>query len=414
MCVFKLFLSLSILHNFVKINFADMKYTLPLFVLLSFSVALKAQDFTGQWKGSFIDKSTKFLSWGGDQCDYVLELETKGNTVSGYSYTYFSDGGKKYYTICRLTGTIDRADKTVEVREVERTKTNVPSNIRNCFQVHKLTYFKQGDSQTLEGEWVPAPNQEGDCGYGSTILTRRVLQRNTALAKATVPVKKTTTSTPVAKPVVKNTVPSRQSTTPAKQPVVKNTVKTPPPVVFKNPNPAKTQPVAKNTVKTPPPPAVKENPVTVVPPSETNVVKDKGVVVIDRADDDPKRNTLGGVFEKRTNTLLKTINIENETFKVDLYDNGDIDGDSISLFFNGKLLLAHKRLSDKALSLTLDVDNEREVNELIMYADNLGSIPPNTALMVITDGNKRYEARISSDLEKSGVIRFVHKPKGTQ
>jgi hypothetical protein len=49
-----------------------------------------------------------------------------------------------------------------------------------------------------------------------------------------------------------------------------------------------------------------------------------------------------------------------------------------------------------------------------MYADNLGSIPPNTALMVVTDGNNRYEVRISSDLEKSGVIRFIHKPKNTQ
>ena len=49
-----------------------------------------------------------------------------------------------------------------------------------------------------------------------------------------------------------------------------------------------------------------------------------------------------------------------------------------------------------------------------MYADNLGSIPPNTALMVVTDGGNRYEVRISSDLQKSGLIRFVHKPKPTQ
>jgi hypothetical protein len=44
-----------------------------------------------------------------------------------------------------------------------------------------------------------------------------------------------------------------------------------------------------------------------------------------------------------------------------------------------------------------------------MYADNLGSIPPNTALMVVTDGNKRYEVRITSDLQKSGTIRFIRK-----
>ncbi len=119
-------------------------------------------------------------------------------------------------------------------------------------------------------------------------------------------------------------------------------------------------------------------------------------------------------FEKRNNNLIKTIEIENETFKVDLYDNGDIDGDTISLLFNGKLILSHKRLSDKAITLTLNTDDKKDVNELVMYAENLGSIPPNTALMVVTDGSSRYEVRIASDLEKSGVIRFIHKPKNTQ
>ena len=119
-------------------------------------------------------------------------------------------------------------------------------------------------------------------------------------------------------------------------------------------------------------------------------------------------------FEKRSNELLKTIEIDNPSFTVALYDNGEIDGDSISLFFNGKLLLSHKQLSDKAITLKLDVDNDRDVNELIMYAENLGTIPPNTALMVVNDGDNRYEVRISSDLKKSGVIRFIHKQKPKQ
>lgn len=77
-------------------------------------------------------------------------------------------------------------------------------------------------------------------------------------------------------------------------------------------------------------------------------------------------------------------------------------------------MLSHKRLSDKAIRLTLNVDKNADMNELIMYAENLGTIPPNTALMVVTDGDNRYEVRISSDLKKSGVIRFVHKPKKGQ
>ena len=125
----------------------------------------------------------------------------------------------------------------------------------------------------------------------------------------------------------------------------------------------------------------------------------------------PKNDLALKNFDKRDNTVIQTIEVENETFKVDFYDNGDIDGDTISVFYNGKLIEANKRLTDKALSLTLLINPNVIINELIMYAENLGSIPPNTAVMIVTDGGKRYEVRIASDLKKSGVIRFVHKPK---
>jgi type IV secretory pathway VirB9-like protein len=47
----------------------------------------------------------------------------------------------------------------------------------------------------------------------------------------------------------------------------------------------------------------------------------------------------------------------------------------------------------------------------MMYADNLGKIPPNTSLMIITAGTKRYELRISSSEKKSAVVRFRYQPK---
>ena len=154
-----------------------MKKIIPLAAAIFFTSLAFAQEFKGQWKGQFVDNSTTFMGWGGDRCDYVLELETRGNEVTGYSYTYFNDGGKRYYTICRLTGKLNKKSRYIEVTEIERTKTNVPSHIRNCFQIHRLTYFKKDDVQTLEGSWSPAPNQEGDCGYGTTVLSRRVLKK---------------------------------------------------------------------------------------------------------------------------------------------------------------------------------------------------------------------------------------------
>lgn len=385
-----------------------MKRIIPIFIFSCISITLSAQDFTGQWKGEFIDKSTSFSGWGGDRCEYVLELECNGNRVSGYSYTYFSDAGKRYYTICKLSGTIDKANKSVEVRETERTKTNVPVTIRNCFQIHKLVYSQKPEEQSLEGSWVPVPNQQGDCGFGTTLLTRRILQKNPTLAGNTTnkpkPVIKPKTTTPspapVAKTVPKKTIPPVVKTTPKSAPVVKAQPKKTAPPVVKKENKAVPPPVAKTE------PAKKGN--TEMKEVITNNLPTPDPVV--KKEPEQKRVS-DDLYKKRNSELIKTIEVDSTSFNVALYDNGEIDGDSISLFFNGKLLLSHKRLTDKPLNLKLDFDPEKSVNELVMYAENLGAIAPNTALMVVNDGVNRYEVRISSDLQKSGTIRFIHKPK---
>jgi hypothetical protein len=48
-----------------------------------------------------------------------------------------------------------------------------------------------------------------------------------------------------------------------------------------------------------------------------------------------------------------------------------------------------------------------------MVANNLGSIPPNTALMVVTTGDKHYELFISSDEKKNARIVIEYKEPGT-
>ena len=94
------------------------------------------------------------------------------------------------------------------------------------------------------------------------------------------------------------------------------------------------------------------------------------------------------------------------SFKIDLYDNGQVDGDTISVFFNGKLIVSSKRLSTTPITLNVKLDPDKVENELVMYAENLGSIPPNTALMVVTVGDKRYEVNITSTDQTNGTVRF--------
>lgn len=110
------------------------------------------------------------------------------------------------------------------------------------------------------------------------------------------------------------------------------------------------------------------------------------------------------VLATRANPLVKQIETEAGKIRVDLYDNGEIDGDTVSIYHNNVLLVSRARLSQKPISFSIAVDAAHPYHELIMIANNLGSIPPNTSLMIVTAGTKRYEVFISSTKQKNGKV----------
>lgn len=114
-------------------------------------------------------------------------------------------------------------------------------------------------------------------------------------------------------------------------------------------------------------------------------------------------------YTNRSKNVLKRIDIKQANFKVDLYDDGDVDGDIVSVYYNGKQVVNNKKLTEKALTLNLVADPSKTENELLIYAENEGDIPPNTALMIVTEGNNRTEVRITADEKKNGVIIFNKK-----
>lgn len=114
-------------------------------------------------------------------------------------------------------------------------------------------------------------------------------------------------------------------------------------------------------------------------------------------------------YKERENIVTEELTVEADSIKVDFYDNGEIDGDSISVFLNDKLIAFNRILSTKSVHFDITLDSTKEINDLTMFADNLGSIPPNTALMVVNDGKKRYEVRLTSNLEKNATIRIKKK-----
>jgi hypothetical protein len=114
-------------------------------------------------------------------------------------------------------------------------------------------------------------------------------------------------------------------------------------------------------------------------------------------------------YKERALDVQREIEVESDSLQIDFYDNGEVDGDSISVFFNDKLLGANLRLSTRSVHMTIGLDPAMEANTLSMFANNLGSIPPNTALMLIYDGKKRYEVRLSSNFEKNAAVKIKRK-----
>ncbi len=116
------------------------------------------------------------------------------------------------------------------------------------------------------------------------------------------------------------------------------------------------------------------------------------------------------VLKTRENALVREIETEAGEIKINCYDNGEIDGDTISIYHNNQLIKSHMRLSQKPITFTIEVNASQPHHELIMVAENLGSIPPNTSVMIINTPGKRYEVFISSSKQKNAKVVFDLKP----
>lgn len=195
--------------------------------------------------------------------------------------------------------------------------------------------------------------------------SKKIVTPSVAKKAATPPVAKKTT--PASKPVVK-----KPATPPVKKPVAKSAKK----------------PVARPSVK-PPVIGVTKDTISILPPE----IRKRP------AFPPPPR-----VLTARANTLVKQIETEAGNIRIDLFDNGEIDDDTVTIYHNNKLLVSKARLSQKPVTLNVSVSRQQPHHELVMVADNLGSIPPNTSLMIVTAGAKRYEVFISSTKQKNAKV----------
>jgi hypothetical protein len=166
----------------------------------------------------------------------------------------------------------------------------------------------------------------------------------------------------------------------------------------------------------------KSEPVQANPPANTEIVKQ------DKKQDLPA-NTIAATQTKittppiapvisptaavhvneRKTTAAQEVSFVSDSLLLSLYDNGEIDGDTVSVLMNGELILAKQGLKASAIKKTIYLKPGDTEFTLVLYAENLGKYAPNTGLLVVYDGEERHQVRFSADLQQNAAIIFRKK-----
>ena len=246
-----------------------------LFTTLIFQCA--GQDISGYWKGTLMMRGCF------PENNIELQINAKGDVLIGGSYHYQDVDN---YVKKKFRGTFDRASKKLMLQEGIVTTYHIPQRCVICVKNFELTYYREGNKETLKGYWAGnVLNSTLSCDGGSIVLTRM------------------------------------------------------------------------------------------------------------------RESAFKGIPE---------IEVDTGSIRLDFYDNAQIDGDSITVLVDKQVVMTHQRLSAKPLTTYVRIDKNNTFHEIEMVAENLGSIPPNTAVLIITAGKNRHLLTLSSSEGKSARIRIIY------
>lgn len=366
-----------------------------------------AQNLTGIWRGYF---KTDL----GDTYKLEIQIKQSNNGFKGVTYSYLTT---VFYGKATLTGTFNKAAKSVVIRELQTVELRMSAGSVPCIMKYLLEYSKSGKEEFLEGVYNSIYEKDAyggkrgdDCG-GGIVRLRKVptsdfyiepfLRPPTAVKPKTPATgNNTTAKTPTTKPPA-STAPKTNTGT-ASKPVAKPPAATNKPATGKTSTTKTTTPPVKNNIPNQPRTVpVQTTPVDSVVRVQKEVSKPLPKPVIPRPE----------VLKTRQNELMKALVINHEEVTIKIFDNGEIDDDTISVYLDNKLVLSNKRLTASPLTFKFKLNEDDPDHELVMVAENLGRIPPNTSLMIVEAGDQRFEVRITSTEQKNAVVRFRYEKK---
>jgi hypothetical protein len=384
-----------------------------LFMLHVFAATmLPAQDLTGIWRGHFRsnDGLEHLMGNNDDRPKYddrykmEVQIAQTNNHFEAVTYSYRSS---EFYGKAEASGSVNTQTKKVLLKEGKLLEVRFASGfvcIMTCF----FQYTKLGNDEYLQGTYYSTNVTDSSaCGKGSIFLHRVTetdfhkepfleKKEKELLAHKKLPApKKAVTEPPL---LTANNADSKTSA--AKKPVVPAVKK---PIASKAPAlAAKPVPKPKTAVDRS---VAAQKKSTILIPEQAHNTRDSSIKITQ-----PKMPvSIPEVLKTRANELMKTLTVNHSTIELRIYDDGAIDNDTVSVYYDNKLILSKARLTDQPITLQIKVEPSDQPHQLVMVAENLGEIPPNTSLLVVRDGEKKYEERIISTEQKNVQLNFIYK-----
>ncbi len=324
-----------------------------LFFILFFGKSIFAQiapnNIVGTWEGIFLATE---LDLG--QPKLVVEIFNfkEDSLFKGISHLYYKDNFYEHY---KIVGMYDKKNQVIVFKEVSTIAVDL-GKYGNCLGKYNMSVKKVDANYIFQwGYWTP--NIKGCTPSNDVWLQKRI----TPLLKPTVELKKVQPQKKVAVP---------QKSVPKTNQIKKNNT-----------------PIQVNkTIQ----PKIKETP----------IVKSIPIIV-------PSK-----IAQRETDvqSLLEIAPKDKDSIRIDVYDNGDIDGDIVSVYHDNNLVLNKKTITANALTFYVSLNKKlNPIAHLRLVAESLGSIPPCTAVMIVTTKSKRYEVRLSSNFNKNATVELFLK-----
>ena len=378
-----------------------------------------AQDITGVWQGHFRSRSVDAMrsSQYDDRYKFEVQIAQTNKRFQAVTYSYLSS---LFYGKAAAMGTVNAHTGKVLLQEGKLLEVRNQAGDGVCIMTCFLQYSKSGDEEFLEGTYVSMNIRDSsNCGRG-TVFLRKVLssdfykepflvEKEKEMKRAIPPhpaphPRSDSTAIARAKPVRKPATTNKPAAT-NKPATTDKPVATTKPVTPHNPTTAQAhKPI------TPPKPAT-EKPEKNPPPIARLTMPHAAVRQTDSSGSGMSRHFATippPVLKTRSNPVVRTLTVNVNEVTLNIYDDGVIDHDTISVYLDNKLVIDHAMLTDRPLVLTLHLDETNDYHELVMVAENEGEIPPNTSLMIVKAGDKEYEVRITSTEQKNAVVQFKY------